>query len=337
MAEELRLWRIESDNSLQPVPRAPLAAESDVEEWLAGDISLLSPDLLVIGRQVQTDFGGFIDLLCMNSEGDLVVVELKRHQTPREVAAQVLDYASWVSDLSRERVEETANSYLGLSGPLERAFSERFGVDLPEVLNESHGMIVVAAQIDESTERIVRYLSETYGASINVARFQHFSDGKDVRLLARFFLVEPEVVQASARARGPSKRRHNLSFQELESIADANGVGHLYSLVTSAAKHLARQSTASSMAFKADIAGSRKVVLSLIPTKSSSSAGLYFQIYERRACAALGISPEELRKALPKDHSHWKYSPNSDDEMTGWDGHIRDEHEARAIAGLFAR
>lgn len=30
----------------------------------------------------------------MNSEGDLTVIELKRDRTPREVVAQVLDYAS---------------------------------------------------------------------------------------------------------------------------------------------------------------------------------------------------------------------------------------------------
>jgi hypothetical protein len=67
------------------------------------DETLLDQVLLVIGRQVQTDFGGLIDILCLDQSGDLVLIELKRGRTPRAVTAQLLDYASWVADLSAER------------------------------------------------------------------------------------------------------------------------------------------------------------------------------------------------------------------------------------------
>ena len=68
---------------------------------------------MIIERQVKTDFGGIIDLLCLDSRGDLAIVELKRDKTPREIMAQMLDYASWVNDLSHERIAEIANAYLG--------------------------------------------------------------------------------------------------------------------------------------------------------------------------------------------------------------------------------
>ena len=74
--------------------------------------SVLDPNLLVIGREVETDFGGFIDILCIDAAGDLVIVELKRDKTPREVTAQALDYASWVANLSNERVTSIANDHL---------------------------------------------------------------------------------------------------------------------------------------------------------------------------------------------------------------------------------
>ena len=57
-------------------------------------------DLLIIGRQVQTGFGGVIDLLALDAEGRVHVVELKRARTPRDVVAQTLDYGSWVKDLT---------------------------------------------------------------------------------------------------------------------------------------------------------------------------------------------------------------------------------------------
>ena len=40
------------------------------------------PGFLVIGREVETDFGGYIDLLCIDAVGDLVVIELKREGPP---------------------------------------------------------------------------------------------------------------------------------------------------------------------------------------------------------------------------------------------------------------
>ena len=95
-----------------------------MEDWLANDISLLDPNLLVIGRQVYTDFGKVMDLLCLDKVGDTVVVELKKGQTPRETAAQGLEYAFWVKDLSHERITEIADEYLSKvgSGSLAEAF-----------------------------------------------------------------------------------------------------------------------------------------------------------------------------------------------------------------------
>jgi RecB family endonuclease NucS len=74
--------------------------ESRLEDLLAQDISIASPNWLVFGRQVPTAYGKYIDLLAMDRDGRLIVLELKRNRTPREVVAQLLDYGSWVKDLS---------------------------------------------------------------------------------------------------------------------------------------------------------------------------------------------------------------------------------------------
>ena len=56
-------------------------------------------------------------------------------------------------------------------------------------------MLIVASEIDDSTERIIRYLSETYGVDINAVRFQFFQaqDGRD--FLVRTFTVPPREVE----------------------------------------------------------------------------------------------------------------------------------------------
>ena len=93
--QAIRLWKIEND-SLREVEKSKLDVEEKLEGCITSDISIISPKMLVIGRQVETSYGGFIDVLCMEENGDLVIIELKRDKTPREIAAQVLDYASWV-------------------------------------------------------------------------------------------------------------------------------------------------------------------------------------------------------------------------------------------------
>ena len=76
--QKVRLWEVISDTELQEIPSNQISLEERLEDWLATDISVLDPNLLVIGRQVPTDFGGTIDLLCLDSSGDTAVVELKK-------------------------------------------------------------------------------------------------------------------------------------------------------------------------------------------------------------------------------------------------------------------
>src|SRR5206468_2825608 len=83
-------------------------------------------------------FGGRIDILGLDGDGNTVVIECKRDRTPRETIAQTLDYASWIAHLTTRQIHEIAIAKLGK--PLENAFRERFAAELPEALNESHSL-----------------------------------------------------------------------------------------------------------------------------------------------------------------------------------------------------
>jgi hypothetical protein len=48
---DVKLWNVVGD-SLMELPRTRLDLEERLEAWLEKDISILSRDLLVIGRQV---------------------------------------------------------------------------------------------------------------------------------------------------------------------------------------------------------------------------------------------------------------------------------------------
>ncbi|EOG1413174.1 hypothetical protein ONR64_14035 [Proteus mirabilis] len=65
-----------------------------------------------------------------------------------------------------------------------------------ESLNQSHQIIIVAVELDPSTERIVYYLSKN-GISINVLFFKVFQHG-DEQFLSRVWLIDPSETQTNA-------------------------------------------------------------------------------------------------------------------------------------------
>ena len=334
MSEEVRLWEILRGENLEEIKRTKLGLESRIEEWLEKDISIISNDLLVIGRQVQTTFGGIVDLLCLDPKGDVTIVELKRDKTPREITAQTLDYASWAKDLSNEKITEIANAYLGEKDTLEETFRRRFGNELPEVLNEHHKMLIVASEIDSSSERIVRYLSDTYGVGINVATFGYFKNKNGQEFLARVFLIEPEQVEYNTQTQSGSKRQPPLTYEELRELANDSGVGEIYTTLMEGLRNLFDQlgTTRSSVAFK----GNRQnTILSLIPSQSSVSSGLRFQVYSTRLAEYLDIPEQEAISLLPEHKEEWQYWKGAPPEWSGFAGFLEDLEEGhRFLAAL---
>lgn len=106
----LKLWRlVEKAKKLES---RGLDRKDQLESLLFTDLSIISPDRMLIGRQVATSFGGFIDLLAIDQDGCLICIELKRKLSPREVVAQLLDYATWVSGLKYMDIAKIFNAFV---------------------------------------------------------------------------------------------------------------------------------------------------------------------------------------------------------------------------------
>ncbi len=191
MPIEVGIWRL----GVKPekVSASVIDSELMLEDALAKDLSILSTQLMLVGRQIVTSYGKFIDILAMDVSGNLSIIELKKNRTPREVVAQLIDYASWVQSLSYEDIAAIyAEKNFGKK--LEEGFDDAFGASLPEQINQSHELIVVASELDPSTERIINYLTDNYGVPINAVFFRFFrDDGRDY--LARTWLIAPEEAE----------------------------------------------------------------------------------------------------------------------------------------------
>lgn len=321
--QKVRLWEVISDKELQEIPSNQINLEERLEDWLATDISVLDPNLLVIGRQVRTDFGGQIDLLCLDSSGDTVVVELKKGQTPRDVTAQALDYASWVKELSLDRIASIA----GGPAALALAFQERFERPLPDELNLGHRSLIVAESMDSSTERIVRYLSDM-NVPINVATIQHFKDESQRSILAQVYLIEPE--EAEAKYRATSKRANRGTVSGLQALADETDIGPLYTRMRSGVRGILSARPYSNRVWyqvQLDDGGMRTVlIISAIPDEEGDGMG--FTAHADRFKSLLGIDFETLQTWLPPNSYEW--------DLKGWAGSAKyDKDGTRGIVGFF--
>ena len=196
------LWKV--GDSPERVVGAELS-EKQIEDMVATRPEILSSDWMLIGRQEKTPFGGIVDLLAVAPDGSLVLIEIKRGKTPREVVAQALDYASWVKRLGLSEITAIYKRFSNGSD-LVADFKQRFPTQLGEdEWNQSHQIVIVAAELDDSTERIAEYLSDS-GIPINALCFQVFHH-KGEKLLSRAWLVDPNESLAAGASAAQGKER----------------------------------------------------------------------------------------------------------------------------------
>ena len=189
------IWRL--GDQPKKLQSSGMADESVLEDMIMKDVSILNPDWLLLGRQVRTQFDKYIDLLAMDANGSVIIIELKRDRTPRAVVAQVIDYASWVRTLDDSDIAEIyrdfAERYNQPYQTIDDAFQATFGiVPTGDLINSAHQMVVVATELDASTERIIGYLNEVAQISVNALFFNIFKDNGS-KYLSRAWMIDPEI------------------------------------------------------------------------------------------------------------------------------------------------
>jgi hypothetical protein len=175
----------------------------------------------------------------------------------------------------------------------------------------------VASEMDNSTERIINYLSDDYGVGINVVTFQYFKDENDEEFIGRVFLIEPEQVDYNVKMKSGSKRRSPLTYEELRSLAEENNVINLYKKLINKLEMCfdSKGTTLSSITFSGKLEDGNKTMIGIYPKKSNNEEGLFFKLYINRVAKYFVVELQNILDILPprinkdKIEEAWKDGP----------------------------
>ena len=201
MGTEIKSWQIINgkltsiDTALKNEGRTE---PYDLEPWLASNPEIIGIDIIIIGRQVMTRSGP-IDLLGIDKSGNTVIVEIKRAELPRESLAQAIDYASDVADWTVEKLSEVCSEYT--KKMLLEVFHEAFpDVDLEAAnLNSTQRIILVGFSIEASLERMIEWLSDSYGVNANAVVLSYVKTKGGDELLTKTSIISEEMEQERSR------------------------------------------------------------------------------------------------------------------------------------------
>ena len=121
----MSLYTVDTTNKkLKPLDGTKLSEQQlteryDLQEWLVSHPEALGEELLII----QKEFDGFdgtgerLDLLALDTKGQLVLIENKRDDSGRDAVWQALKYASYVAPFTSDDIEDVFAKYLFKNRP----------------------------------------------------------------------------------------------------------------------------------------------------------------------------------------------------------------------------
>ncbi|MHA1877867.1 MAG: hypothetical protein ACTSUC_15605 [Promethearchaeota archaeon] len=224
MATEIKVWQIVNDK-LELIETTVVETgrkeTEDLEKWIKSNPPILGQDILIIGEQVSTR-SGTTDFLGIDKSGNLIIIELKRDKLPRDVLSQAIDYASDVASWDVDKISEICTKYTD-SG-LEDYLNEKFeDIDLEDfIINKTQRILLIGFSIEESLQRMIEWLSNNYGVSINAVILKYIKTKSGDELIARTVIIPEEIEKERIRKRqfqiSMSNEPGNYDVEELKNL-----------------------------------------------------------------------------------------------------------------------
>jgi len=201
--DEIKLWKVGGTQADPAIAAVSAATQTKTEEMLE-EILVKAPNLLLeglklVGRQVETSGSGILDLLGVDEDGQLIVFELKRGTLTREAVAQVIDYASYLAELSTLALSEFISKGPGKYGIEKINFNDWYEDQFAGKSIEAVGkprMMLVGLGADERAKRMVEFLAAR-DIDISMITFHAFSDADGTYLAKQIEVMQKQTITSS--------------------------------------------------------------------------------------------------------------------------------------------
>ena len=223
--DEIKIWAMDGAQATPVSETNMMESEGRLEEALVNNPDMLMPELTLVGRQTDTE-GGPLDLLGVDSDGRLVLFELKRGRLSRDAVAQIIDYASALNAMGVDRLATHIAERSGSGGiekidDFEEWHAENSDADSLDALLPLR-IFLVGLGVDDTTERMVNFLAGI-GMDISLLTFQGFvQDGK--MMLARQMRVAADDDAASGQPQLRQRKSRAAKLEQLYNRAEENNV-----------------------------------------------------------------------------------------------------------------
>lgn len=197
-------------------------SERDLHQFLESEPSLIArgvsegePVPTVVAASHLALPSGEMDLLLLDAEGQVTLAELKRGRTPREVVAQVLDYAAQVTELGFDGLQKAGVDWDAAIARLgeDTDQAENLAPDRISLGLQNPRLLIVAFEIDETTKAIAGYLRPR-GIPIYCIEFEYFTDEEFEYYYPELIGAE-EVVRIASRQETPTQTALRAIWDEL--------------------------------------------------------------------------------------------------------------------------
>jgi hypothetical protein len=299
----MKVFAIQPDGKFSEYVQTPFQVDHEetiLEDWLESNPDGIIEDesILVIGRQVLTNLGGFIDLVGLDRKGNVIVVELKRNRTPRDALAQALEYASFIERLDMSQLESILRSYLNdESLGLAEHHREYFELAPDEAVafNKDQRIVLVGQKITPDIRQTASFLGSK-GISVTCVEFTFFQAAGGTRLLSQEIVVGKESDKPMYVASGSLPVVDEDTF--LASL-DNNGKA-IFSRILGLAKDKSMPIHWGTKGFSLnlEIDGSHVAICFGYPIESVYKQSIYTALRGRGGMALKTAVPEEVVKAL---------------------------------------
>ncbi|HDQ46432.1 MAG TPA: hypothetical protein ENN17_13190 [bacterium] len=198
----MKIFSIKDNGKFEEFSQTPFQNEHEekiLENWIEANSDDILEDgkLLIIGRQVTTNLGSFIDLLGIDREGNTVTIELKRDRTPRETLAQALEYASFVSDLDVDNLEEILQNYMSDESLSIAEYHKNYfelAEDEAVSFNKEQRVVIIGQRITSEIRQTSSFLRKK-GIKVTCLEFSFFQTQDGKNLLSYDIVVGRELTQ----------------------------------------------------------------------------------------------------------------------------------------------